>query len=230
MSGHCPTRNQPAEWTSRRPSPAQLQPVLGIGTAKMAGIALAVTAGVLAVIVTPRLLSFALVVVAWLAPVTDLHFHYLLVVYVLAVAAYAVWLRRRRHPAELAVDRAVGRLRGRELSPAVAVRQAQSSAPSSQRVSGPSNGMRIAPISCMSSQGRGSIATARAAPSRRRPRPNFRRRDLVRVDQHQSAQPYDGRRRSRTRWPQLLSCDGIRCSIAASCLAGSMICQPAPRS
>ena len=75
------------------------QPVLGIGTAKLAGIALAVVAGVLAVIVTPRLLSFALVVVAWLAPVTDLHFHYLLVVYVLAVAAYAVWLRRRRDPA-----------------------------------------------------------------------------------------------------------------------------------
>lgn len=73
-----------------------LKPVLGIGAAKLAGIALAVVAGVLAVIVRPRLLSFALVVVAWLAPVTDLHFHYLLVVYVLAVAAYAVWRERGR--------------------------------------------------------------------------------------------------------------------------------------
>ena len=99
MSGHCPTRNQACGVDFPTSIACTLQPVLGIGTAKMAGIALAVTAGVLAVIVTPRLLSFALVVVAWLAPVTDLHFHYLLVVYVLAVAAYAVWLRRRRDPA-----------------------------------------------------------------------------------------------------------------------------------
>ena len=75
-----------------------LQPVLGIGAAKLAGIALALVAGGLAVAVRAPLLSFALVVVAWIAPVTDLHFHYLLVVYVLAVVAYAKLLGRRRRP------------------------------------------------------------------------------------------------------------------------------------
>jgi hypothetical protein len=73
-----------------------LQPLLGIGAAKLAGIALALGAGALAVFVRSDLISFALVVVAWLAPVTDLHFHYLLVVYVLIVVAYCTWLRRRR--------------------------------------------------------------------------------------------------------------------------------------
>ena len=80
-----------------------LQPIVGIGTAKLAGIALALVAGGMAVLVRSPLISFALVVVAWLAPVTDLHFHYLLVVYVLAVVACATWLRGRRdrHTASL---------------------------------------------------------------------------------------------------------------------------------
>lgn len=73
-----------------------LKPFLGIGGAKLAGIAVALLAGVLAVIARPPLLSFALVAIAWLAPVTDLHFHYYLVAYVVAVVAGATWLARRR--------------------------------------------------------------------------------------------------------------------------------------
>jgi hypothetical protein len=73
-----------------------LTPVVGVTTAKLAGILLAIAAGIGAVFVRPPLVSFALVVVAWLAPVTDLHAHYLLVIYVLAVVAAARWLQRRR--------------------------------------------------------------------------------------------------------------------------------------
>ena len=73
-----------------------LQPFVGPGTAKLAGIGLALVAGGLAVLVRRPLLSFALVVVAWLSPVTDLHFHYLLVVYVLVVVTCATWLGKRR--------------------------------------------------------------------------------------------------------------------------------------
>ena len=71
-----------------------LKPIVGVGLAKLAGILLALAAGIGAVVVRPSLVSFGLVVVAWLAPVTDLHFHYLLVVYVLAVVAGARWLER----------------------------------------------------------------------------------------------------------------------------------------
>lgn len=71
-----------------------LKPMIGIGPAKLAGILVALAAGVGAIVVRPRLLSFGLVVVAWLAPVTDLHFHYLLVVYVLAVVSGARWMQR----------------------------------------------------------------------------------------------------------------------------------------
>jgi hypothetical protein len=71
-----------------------LKPMLGIAPAKVAGILLALAAGIGAIVVRPKLLSYALVVVAWLAPVTDLHFHYLLVLYVLAVVAAARWLQR----------------------------------------------------------------------------------------------------------------------------------------
>ncbi len=76
-----------------------LKPVVGIGASKLAGIALALVAGGLAVVVRSPLISFALVALAWLAPVTDLHFHYYLVVYVVAVVACATWLGRRRGPA-----------------------------------------------------------------------------------------------------------------------------------
>ena len=72
-----------------------LKPILGVSLAKLAGILLAVAAGIGAVLVRSSLVSFGLVVVAWLAPVTDLHFHYLLVVYVLAVVTGAQWLERR---------------------------------------------------------------------------------------------------------------------------------------
>lgn len=71
-----------------------LKPMLGIGPAKLAGILLALAAGIGAIFVRRVVVSFALVVVAWLAPVTDLHFHYLLVVYVLGVVAAARWLQR----------------------------------------------------------------------------------------------------------------------------------------
>jgi hypothetical protein len=74
-----------------------LQPIVGIGPAKLAGIAFALVAGGLAVLARAPLLSFALVVVAWLAPVTDLHYHYLLVVYVLAVVVAVSWLGARRN-------------------------------------------------------------------------------------------------------------------------------------
>ncbi len=74
-----------------------LQPFLGIGPAKLAGIALALVAGGLAVLVRSPLLAFALVVIAWLSPVTDLHYHYLLVVYVLAVVVAATWAGGRRN-------------------------------------------------------------------------------------------------------------------------------------
>lgn len=73
-----------------------IQPLVGIGAAKLAGIALALVAGGLAVVVRPPLLSFSFVAVAWLAPVTDLHSHYLLVVYVLVVVACARFLARHR--------------------------------------------------------------------------------------------------------------------------------------
>jgi hypothetical protein len=73
-----------------------LQPYVGPGTAKLGGIGLALVAGLLAVVARPPLLSFALVVIAWLSPVTDLHSHYLLVVYVLAVVTCATWVRGRR--------------------------------------------------------------------------------------------------------------------------------------
>ena len=71
-----------------------LKPIIGIGPAKLAGMLLALVAGVAALFVRAPFASFGLVVIAWLAPVTDLHFHYLLVVYVLAVIAGARWLQR----------------------------------------------------------------------------------------------------------------------------------------
>jgi len=73
-----------------------LKPVLGVGAAKLAGIVLALVAGGLAVLWRSPLVAFALITFAWLAPVTDLHAHYLLVVYVLVVTVCASWLGRRR--------------------------------------------------------------------------------------------------------------------------------------
>lgn len=73
-----------------------LQPFVGSGAAKLGGIGLALLAGTLAVLARAPLLAFALVVIAWLSPVTDLHYHYLLVVYVLAVVTGATWLGGRR--------------------------------------------------------------------------------------------------------------------------------------
>lgn len=80
-----------------------LKPVVGIEAAKLAGIALAVIAGGLAVASRRTVLAFALLTFAWLAPVTDLHAHYLLVVYVLVVVAPAAWLGRRRREAAATV-------------------------------------------------------------------------------------------------------------------------------
>jgi hypothetical protein len=76
-----------------------LQPIVGIGAAKLAGIALALVVGGTAVVARSPLISFALVVLAWLAPVTDLHSHYLLVIYVLAVTTCATLLGGRRRTA-----------------------------------------------------------------------------------------------------------------------------------
>jgi hypothetical protein len=72
-----------------------LQPAIGVSLAKAAGIAVAIAAGILAVVTRRQVLAFALLAVAWIAPVTDLHFHYFLVVYVVVTAAIARWLGRR---------------------------------------------------------------------------------------------------------------------------------------
>ena len=72
-----------------------LQPVVGVAVAKLAGIAVAIVAGIFAVMTRSSLIAFGLLAIAWLAPVTDLHFHYLLVVYVWFVVAGAHWLGRR---------------------------------------------------------------------------------------------------------------------------------------
>jgi hypothetical protein len=72
-----------------------LQPLVGVALAKLAGIAIAIVAGIVAVLTRPPLVAFGLLAIAWLAPVTDLHFHYLLVVYVWFVVAGAHWLGRR---------------------------------------------------------------------------------------------------------------------------------------
>ena len=81
-----------------------LKPIVGIGPAKLAGIVVALAAGIGAVFVRPPLVAFGLVVVAWLAPVTDLHFHYLLVIYVLSVVAGARSLQRWSTRAEATHD------------------------------------------------------------------------------------------------------------------------------
>ncbi len=75
------------------------EPLVGVGAAKLAGIVLAFVAGGLAVASRRPLLSFALITFAWLAPVTDLHAHYLLVVEVLIVTVCASWLGARRRNA-----------------------------------------------------------------------------------------------------------------------------------
>ena len=72
-----------------------LQPVVGVTIAKLAGIGIALVAGIVAVMTRSALIAFGLLAIAWLAPVTDLHFHYLLVVYVWFVVAGAHWLGRR---------------------------------------------------------------------------------------------------------------------------------------
>ena len=65
-----------------------LKPIIGIGPAKLAGMLLALVAGIAAVFVRAPLASFGLVVVAWLAPVTD-STSIPAVIYVLAVIAGA---------------------------------------------------------------------------------------------------------------------------------------------
>ena len=72
-----------------------LQPVVGVGLAKLAGIAVAIVAGITAVMTRSPIIAFGLLAIAWLAPVTDLHFHYLLVAYVWFVVVGAHWLGRR---------------------------------------------------------------------------------------------------------------------------------------
>jgi hypothetical protein len=72
-----------------------LQPLVGISLAKLAGITVAIVAGLAAVAVRSPLVAFGLLVVAWLAPVTDLHYHYLLVFYVWLIIVGARWLGRR---------------------------------------------------------------------------------------------------------------------------------------
>ena len=62
---------------------------LGAGTAKVAGLAVAAAAFLGAWLVRSRLLAFALAGLAWLAPVTDMQYHYLLILYVVLVVALA---------------------------------------------------------------------------------------------------------------------------------------------
>ena len=72
-----------------------LQPLVGVAIAKSAGIAIAIAAGIAAVLTRSSLIAFGLLAIAWLAPVTDLHFHYLLVVYVWFVVAGSRWIGGR---------------------------------------------------------------------------------------------------------------------------------------
>jgi hypothetical protein len=72
-----------------------IEPWLGVSLAKSAGIVVAIAAGLAAVVVRPKLLAFGLVAIAWLAPVTDLHYHYLLVGYAWLVAAFTRVLTAR---------------------------------------------------------------------------------------------------------------------------------------
>lgn len=73
-----------------------LQPVVGVGVAKSSGIVLAVVLGALALVSRSSIVAFALVTFALLAPVTDLHPHYLLMLYVLIVVSGVSWIGRRR--------------------------------------------------------------------------------------------------------------------------------------
>lgn len=75
------------------------EPVVGIGAAKAFGIFLSVALGVGALFVRSRIIAFSLVGVAWLAPVSDMHPHYFLIVYVVMVAAVAALMGRRMHAA-----------------------------------------------------------------------------------------------------------------------------------
>jgi hypothetical protein len=70
--------------------------MLGPGPAKAAGTAVAVAAFLGAWLVRPPLLAYALVGIAWLAPVTDMQWHYLLIPYVFLVVAVAHVFAQRR--------------------------------------------------------------------------------------------------------------------------------------
>ena len=84
----------------RLPSVACTLAPLGAGTAKAVGIAVAGVAFLGAWLVRSRLLAFALAGVAWLAPVTDMQYHYLLILYVVLVVAVARVVASRRARAE----------------------------------------------------------------------------------------------------------------------------------
>ncbi|MBI3749170.1 MAG: DUF2029 domain-containing protein [Chloroflexi bacterium] len=73
-----------------------LQPVFGVGVAKLSGIVFAVVLGGFALVSRSSIVAFALVTFALLAPVTDFHPHYLLMLYVLIVVAGVSWIGGRR--------------------------------------------------------------------------------------------------------------------------------------
>ena len=101
------------------------------------------------------------VVVAWLAPATDLHFHYLLVVYVLAVAAYRGLVATATGSRQLlSIGQSVTLRADVNRRLRVAIRQAPLLGlvqPARERAV---RRHEDGPDSCSSSQGRGSIATA----------------------------------------------------------------------
>ena len=80
----------------RLPSVACTLAPLGAGAAKAVGIAVAAVAFLGAWLARSRQLAFALAGVAWLAPVTDMQWHYLLILYVLLVVAVAHVFAQRR--------------------------------------------------------------------------------------------------------------------------------------
>jgi hypothetical protein len=73
-----------------------LQPVVGIGVAKVAAVGLAGALGLGATFVRADLLAFAMVALAWVVPAYDMSFYSLLPLFVVWVAAFAVGMRRLR--------------------------------------------------------------------------------------------------------------------------------------
>ena len=73
-----------------------LVPFTSVAVAKAAGIAVAVLCAIGVILVRNRTIAFALLAAAMLAPVTDMHWYYLLTFYVVLVVVVATSIRARR--------------------------------------------------------------------------------------------------------------------------------------